>query len=177
MNWSLYDARALERRLVLCDAPRDLAWRAAFLNGPATLARIEEMRHMSLEEVVNPSLIYKIIDRARADTERRPLNEETAAARAAAEPASRNEAKTLLEAAMVDIPPWPGFDRVAAMPSYLDCLDDLPRAVLDNALADCRNICSTWPSIAEIRLAAEPYLGQVMRRLWRLQEPAEDGPP
>ena len=177
MSWSLYDARALERRLVLWGAPRDLAWRAAFLNGPATLARIEEIRHMSLEEVVNPSLIYTIIDRARADAECRPLNEETAAARAEAEPASRNEAKTLLEAAMVDIPPWPGFDRVAAMPVFLDHLDDLPRAVLDNALSDCRNICSAWPSIAEIRLAAEPYLGQVMRRLWQLQEPAEDGPP
>lgn len=177
MNWSLHDARALERFLVSWGAPRDLAWRAAFLDGAATRACVDEIRHMSLEAVVNPSMIYMIIDRARADAERRPLNEETAAARAAAEPASRNEAKTLLAAAMVDIPPWPGFDRVAAMPSYLDCLDDLPRAVLENALADCRNICSAWPSIAEIRLAAEPYLGQVMRRLWRLQEPAEDGPP
>lgn len=70
MNWSLHDARALERFLVSWGAPRDLAWRAAFLDGAATRARVEE-----------------------------------------------------------------------------------------------------------IRLAAEPYLGQVMRRLWRLQERTEDGPP
>lgn len=177
MNWSLYDARALQRRLEFCGVPRHQAWREAFLDAPATLARIEKIERMDFDEVVSASLSGRLGDQARADAERRPLNEETAAARAAAEPASRNEAKTLLEAAMVDIPPWPGFDRVAAMPSYLDCLDDLPRAVLENALADCRNICSAWPSIAEIRLAAEPYLGQVMRRLWQLQEPAEDGPP
>ena len=64
----------------------------------------------------------------------------------------------------------PGGDRSIAVA-------DFPTGLLENALSDCRNICSAWPSIAEIRLAAEPYLGQVMRRLWRLQGLAEDGPP
>lgn len=176
MNWSLYDARALERRLVFCGVPRRQAWREAFLDAPATLARIKKIERMDFDEVVSASLSGTLSDQARADAERRPLNEETAAARAAAEPASRNEAKTLLKTAMANIPPRPDFDRVAAMPGYLHYLDDLPRAVLENALADCRNICSAWPSIAEIRLAAEPYLVQVMQRLWRLQGLAEDGP-
>lgn len=177
MNWSLYDARALQRRLEFCGVLRHQAWREAFLDAPATLARIEKIERMDFDEVVSASLSGRLSHRARADAERRPLNEETTAARAAAEPASRNEAKTLLAAAMADIPPRPDFDRVAAMPGYLHYLDDLPRTVLENALSDCRNICSAWPSIAEIRLAAEPYLGQVMRRLWRLQGLAEDGPP
>ncbi len=176
MSWSLYDAHALNRRLVLLGIPRNLARRAAFMDGPATLARMEKIQLMDFDEIVSASL---------SGAHRNwPLKEETgetvpgwlAAAQAEAKPASGNEAKTLLAAAMVDIPPWPGFDRVAAMPVYLRHLDDLPRAVLENALADCRNICPAWPSIAEIRLAAEPYLGQVMRRLWRLQELAKDGP-
>ena len=96
-----------------------------------------------------------------------------AAARTAAAPASRNEAKVLLARAVIDIPPRENFDRTAAMPGYLDSLADLPRIVLEQALADCRNTCLVWPSIAAIRLAAELYMGPVMRRLVRLQKLAE----
>lgn len=78
MNWSLYGARALQRRLEFCGVPRHQAWREAFLDAPSTLARIETIARMDFDEVVSASLSGRLSDQARADTERQPLNEATA---------------------------------------------------------------------------------------------------
>ena len=157
VNWSRHDARALERRLVSYGVPRDLARRTALLDGPATLARIGNIQRMDLNEVAGTSLldarrgwgtaaaippeIAAWLDNDRVEAPDRPVREKTvkpdvaelAAARAAAEPVFRSKAEALLAVAMRDIPPWPDFDRAAAMPLYLDYLDDLPRGAGERA--------------------------------------------